>query len=253
VRSGRLYCVVGDRLLVYDFKQGAFRDIMPCPFRPILIVTGKVRISVSPDEKHLAFPEPIYEERERRSKAEYLPGAEAAPTGLAQGRDTRLVVVDLRTRKQTRMPTPFTSPHPKGGSRFREPPPLVWMDAKTVLLGRGDRAVGGRVSRGLATVNVETGEMRDVVAIPGDHHTRPSFHVRERDGAVRLLLSRGRWRVTSFVINFESGRLLEATLDSDFRMGVVGDSRTLFHRDIPLDISAGVSQFKASPDGRGCI
>ncbi len=249
--AGRLYAVVGDKLMVYDFRAGASREIMARPFRDI----WELRIAISPDERHLAFPEPV-QEGERWSKAVPLAGASPAPSELPEGYsymlNTRLVVVDLATGKQTRMPTPFGSPYISGGSRSRDPsPPLVWTDANTVLLGRGDWAVKGRPRRALATVDVRTGQMRHVAGIPGDHHTVPSLVVRETGRQVRLVLTRSPWVTDICRVDLAAGRLVEdPVIGPKSRLQTVNGVRRILHEGRPLAGSEEVTHAAVSPDGK---
>jgi len=249
--AGRLYAVVGDRLRVYDFRTGASRDIMARPYRNI----WRLRIAISPDEKRLAFPEPVQDER--WSKAVPLAGASPAPSELPEGYrymlTTRLVVVDLATGKQTRLPTPFSSPYPTGGGERITPLslPLVWTDANTVLIVRGDWAVNGRPRRAVGTVDVRTGKMWHMAGIPGDHHTVPSLVVRETDRQVRLLLTRSRRVTDVYRVDLAIGALVEdPVIGPKFRLQTVNSVRRILHEGRPLAGSEKVTHAAVSPDGK---
>jgi hypothetical protein len=249
-RSGRLYCRVGERIVVYDFRRGAVRSAVPKPFP---MHYDYPRFAVSPDERRIAFPN---KRGWGGSKPKDLPGAKAAPSGLDKGfrwmLDTHLVVANLAVGELLRLPTPFASPFPEGGDGHQPPPPLIWQDHKTILVVRGDRAEKGRPTRGLAIVNAETGEMRDVAPIAGDHHVVPGFAV-TKDGEVRLTLAphhnlKASYR--SYRIDLKAGRLVEDTrlapgLDVSHEGG-----RHLVCAGRRLKGSENMSQVRVSADAR---
>ena len=236
--SGRLYCVRDDRFAVYDFERGAFRDIMERPFASELC--SYTRMVVSADERRMVFCE--LGSFEKWSKAEDLAGAESIP---ADWDDVRLVVVDLESGKQTRMPVPFGSPFSTGGGRLHKPaPPLAWMDSNTVLVVRKDRAFCG-----VAVVDVTTGEMWDVAGLPGGHDTTPSFGT-DKDGQVRVYLTKEKMTST-YAIDFEVGSLFEEnSLGSFFDFGYVDGARHILHGGKCIEESGEATMVAVSPDGK---
>ncbi|HUT30265.1 MAG TPA: sigma-70 family RNA polymerase sigma factor [Sedimentisphaerales bacterium] len=293
--SGRVYCVQGARLVVYDFKRFAWRDIMSRPFGRFLKFPGHRRIgkgyarrmAISLDERHLAFTEPnvppmrmefyvdevndvgidvpLYSHQEYH-KAKDLPDAEPQDgdeeSWVRYHRDTKLVVLDLTTGEQVRMPTPFASPFGTSsgggyGNGGVEPPPIVWHDDNTVLVARGDRFFEGRLWLGIAAVDIGTGQMYDVAGIPGIagyHNAIPGFRV-GKEGRVRVTLiteaKEGfkRWVETTYKVNLEEDSLLEeVTLAPDLSIGSMEGTPCILYKDSPIEQSKHAALVEVSPD-----
>jgi hypothetical protein len=254
VRSGRLYCVQGKRLVVYDLRNRAVRDLMANPFHAILSSGRDIRVAVSPDEKHLAFAVPI--NMEERIKSAPLLGAVAVQSSLDEGYrhvlSQRLVIVDLETGEQLLMPTPFAPPNTWGfGTLFPPPPPLVWRNPREILIVRGDRSDGGRPSRGVAAIDVKTGNMWDVLAVPGGIQTGTSFTVRQHDGAVRLVLGHHEWGEREYIVDQDAARLFEENgLGSQVQVGYSAGTACLTQDGVTIPNPRGFRQMKASSDGK---
>jgi RNA polymerase sigma factor (sigma-70 family) len=268
-RSGRVYCVQGQRLVVYDFERYAWRDITARPFDWEIHQGGfgmpgrSTRIAVSPDEEHLAYTEPrtltlsaddrpVYEWSD---KVMDMPGVEPAPSLLAKGlrhlEDTKLVIVELKSGKQVRMPTPFGSVFGGGHGRGSgAPPPTIWLNNTTVLLGIGTPRSG------IAAADIRTGEMWDIAGIPGTGEYAPAsadFGVDEDRRAYITLLQRFErsMRESTYRIDFDEGSLFEEpALAGDFSIGYTEGTRCILHRNNPVDQSQGVSLLRVSGDGR---
>lgn len=294
--SGRVYCVQGVRLVVYDFKRLAWRDIMSRPFGRFLKFPGHRRIgkgyarrlAISLDERHLAFTEPnvppmrmefyvdevndvgidvpLYSYQEYH-EAKDLPDAEPQDgedeSWVRHHRDTKLVVLDLTTGEQVRMPTPFASPFGDSvgggyGNGGVEPPPMVWHDDSTVLVARGDRFFEGRLWLGIAAVDIRTGQMYDVAGIPGIagyHEAFPGFRV-GKEGRVRVtLLTEAkvgfkRWCETTYKVDMEEGSLFEeVTLAPDLSIGSVEGTACVLYKDSLIEQSENAALVEVSPDG----
>ena len=148
--SERLYRIVGSgglTLRLYDFAKGACRDIMELPGLPDLN-RSRGRIAVAPDHKRLAY----YGAKEPRFIGGFV-----------------LVIVDLDggTCQEVGPTIEYLSTSSYDG----EHPPFVWLDSDTVLVVRtsGLNAQNSLVdaAQAVAALNVSSGEMRDVVTLPG--------------------------------------------------------------------------------------
>ncbi|MHC4645852.1 MAG: sigma-70 family RNA polymerase sigma factor [Planctomycetota bacterium] len=236
--SGRLYCFRGDKLVVYDFEHCAFRNIMGRPFDSHL--SDYTRIAVSPNERVLAYPE--LGTFEKWSRAQDLAGAEPIP---ADNDEVRLVIVDLASGKQTRMPIPFTSPFGKGGGSLHNfPPPIIWMDSNTVLVVRKDRDYCG-----VAVIEITTGMMWDVAGLPRGHETTPNLGI-DKDRQVRLYLTKE--KITStHAIDFDKGLLFETNpLGPFFEFTYIGAERHITFQHKPIEESGRATSVTLTPDER---
>jgi hypothetical protein len=261
--SGRFYCIQGDRLVVYDFQRGIWRDIMAKPFDWEIVppsfggVGCSTQIVVSPDQRHLAYTEPsvmkLLHNPNRTTlawsdKATELPGADTFQSELQPGlrylENAKLIVVNLETGQQIRMPTPFGSLfRSRSGFGGRGPrsgiaTPLLWRDNTTILLGVGTPR------RGVAEVDTETGEMWDIAGVPDEGYSG-NFRLAE-DGQVYLTLGSSTYRV-----DFEEGSLFEApSIMGDFSIERSQGTRCIMHKDKPIDYSQNTAWMQVSPDGR---
>jgi hypothetical protein len=256
--TSRLYCLRKGKLEVFDFKKGAYKEIMNYPFLANryyeILFKDRINIAVSPDERRMAFTEPNQLTFIDNNDVANLPGVEPAPSGLLGGYkymlDTRLVVSDLQTGTLTRLPTLFCSAFPKGGSLFSRPPLITWSDANTVLILRGDRAFQGRPTRGIAAVNVNTGRMWDIAAIPGYSYPYPSFNISGSDNNIRLYLTSNRINISYKIDVSGTGLSEDNNIGNNIYMGYSDNTPTLFHDKELVEDSQNFTLVNSSPDGR---
>jgi RNA polymerase sigma factor (sigma-70 family) len=291
--SGRLYCVQGERLVVYDFQRYAWRDITNRPFGRYLKFPGHRqigqgyarRMAISLDERHLAFTEPnvppkrmefyvdevnevgidvpLYSHQEYH-KAKDLPKAEPQDGDeklwVRNGRNTKLVVLDLTTSEQVRMPTPFAPPFETSGmsgNRDAKPPPIAWHDDNTVLVARGDRFFEDELWMGIAAVDIGTGQMYDVAGFPGIvgyHNAIPGFRVGKK-GQIRVTLlteaKEGfkRWVETTYKVDMQEGSLFEEViLSPDLSIGCIEGTPCILYKNSPIEHSKHAAMVEVSPD-----
>ena len=110
----------------------------------------------------------------------------------------------------------------------------------------------GRAARGVASVNVNTGEMRDLAFVPGDHHGAPVFIKRPNHDAPRVELSMFKQRHRkAYRVDLERGSLMpDPSLGPEFRFEYDGEDLYLLERERRLDDSHGANYAATCPDGR---
>jgi len=178
----------GATLRLYDFARCAYRDVtkLPGAFR------SDYSITVSPDHGRLAYC---------KAKEPLFVGG------------FMLVVVNLNTGTSREVGPLIEYYYPS--SHLVEYPPFVWLDSETVLVVRMSKPTEqgsiGEPPYMLTTVNVLTGDTRDVLTFPGDPaKLRPPAW----DGSAHVTVVSDRYR-----IDIERGRLVR-----DYSAG------ELFHR-----------------------
>lgn len=235
--SGRLYFFARgpdeDRLCVYDFHKGAYREIISIASAG----WGPGTIAISPDHKRLAYFEHDYSK-----KAAFL----------------LLNVVDIEA-KSIQQPCPSVQYICASGGLKPNTPPFIWLDAENILFVRWDRNKRANLT---TTANVVTGEMKDIVVLPGEpfrlrHHLLPpskvsAAHLNLYEGPPRSdygYYARGQYR-----IDLEGGRLIEDdSIGGEYCLCNVKGAEGLYHRARLIEERKGVRQVAVSPDGKHII
>ncbi len=245
--SGRLYATAGRNLRVFDFRKRAYRDIcrvdLPGEGSGGITQWLKVSIAVSKDHRRLAF---------------FVGLGEAQP-GMAPCA-FRLHVVDLeKGTMQALGPVVYSAFFPGGYGMICDPPPMVWLDAKTILLVHDvPKHVPKDPARTfflevdetrVATLDVATGGLTDLVTLPrragglGEPHLRPPGN----DGVPRIVI-RG---LGQYRIDVQAKRLIEDDrTGGDYRWSRGPKPERLLFSTMLLAEEDTIPEISVSPDGR---
>jgi len=252
----RLYSLYRGKLRVYDFRLGASREVLrihdgghyPSQSPP----------KVSPDHKRLAY----FRHARGTEKPGYL-------EQLGGRRDQLLTVVDMES-KDVLEPCAYTAYlGPLFGVESVFPsPPFTWVDPQNILFVRthipaenisgNTTHLNDRIKYWLATADIGTGEIKDVVAIP---RTEVTFLPRDSQGTVSLAIAGyGRYR-----LDIKARKLIEIEDEDEEVIGQYrlcrrdrdsGRNRRrpvysrLYHNEELIDVSRQKIHISVSPDGK---
>ena len=223
--EGQLYGQAGSddegvmTLRVLDFRTCAYRDIIELEDE-----LEYTTLAISPEHNRLAY-------------------FVKDPNG------NLLTVVDIASGQVTHpiAPIEFEIPHISSLNWYA--PPLVWIDANRVVCIRTEvwgRNIGEATNK-VAIIDVTTGEMEDVVALPGNPHARFfGMTQKYKQAGPRIRIS----NFGEFSIDLEERKLIEdETVHGDY---LVSDEY-LFYDEQELGEPSGHKDLEISPDGERAI
>ncbi|MHC4212410.1 MAG: HEAT repeat domain-containing protein [Planctomycetota bacterium] len=223
--EGRLYGQAGSddegvmTLRVLDFRTCAYRDIIELEDE-----LEYTTLAISPEHNRMAY-------------------FTRDPNG------NLLTVVDIASGQVTHPIAPIEFKIPFISSLNWYAPPLVWIDANRVVCIRTEvwgRNIGEATNK-VAIIDVTTGEMEDVVALPGNPHARfVRMTQKYKQAGPRIQIS----NFGQFSIDLEERRLIEdETVNGDY---LVSDEY-LFYDEQELGEPSGHKDLEISPDGERAI
>jgi hypothetical protein len=138
------------RLYLIDLRRQAFAEMAEMP------QLWHEEIAVSPDYRRLA-----YVDRNRRSE-------DSSAIGRTRFGHTSFIfgIVDLRTGRQETSLDGFNYAQPMTGGFSGPSPPMFWLDEQRLLFVRTVTPEAGEPSNMLTTVDVVSGELKEVATIP---------------------------------------------------------------------------------------
>jgi RNA polymerase sigma factor (sigma-70 family) len=238
-RDGKLYEVDekdgNATFRVYDCAKFAYRDLLRVPWTPWI---GEVQ--VSPDNRRLAYFGP---------KQSVSDTGETIWIGIPM-----LNVVDLQTNTTSIVGEPLQHVDPPFSSVSTDAkPPFQWLDSTTILVVQSKSERTGRfgtIRRTLSSVNVETGETKDLIDLPGNEFNSAWLDYDEWEDRLVLDLH----NLGQFTVDVRNRTLSEYdSIGGVFRMTEDRYSATLYHGPKVLSTTAGKRDYAVSPDKRQIV
>ena len=207
---------LGLTLRVYDFAKAAYRDLEVSPgHREPVRDRDPERVAISADHRRLAY----FERYSGRA------------SGTAFGGAFVLCIVDVEAKTVNHVGPiiGYIGWNPSNPEPW--PPPLIWLDSEKVLFVRDVKT--DKLTRWMSTIDVLTGEMRDVMKMPGES-ILGAVSLYAPDGASPAYMHMalyGRYR-----IDVEGGKLIEDdTIGGDFSFYRGEDGTEVRHGDEIID------------------
>lgn len=215
-------------LKVLDFEKSAYRDIAV-----VEIGTPGLKMAISPDHKRLAY-------------------FVRDPNGYS------LTVVDVESGEVTLPCEPVKLIIPLIASSLGDGPQLAWIDSENVLClcseisEKDPNALVGFYEQGvhkLVRMDTTTGEMEDIVVLPGNANVRFAPTMIRGNMGIGLLYQVQHGGLGYYRVDIEARKLVE---DNRFAGGYGLHSGYLFHEEKELG-PADRTDVKVSEDGRRCL
>ncbi|MCL4691477.1 MAG: RNA polymerase sigma factor [Candidatus Hydrogenedentes bacterium] len=239
-RAGKLYTLtpLGDEATfrLYDFDMRAFRDLICIPWK------SWIRdVQISPNGRYMAY---------------FMPVQERTTTGalvVMAGQPATLHVVDFETGSVAPVAGPIEHVSSPASNDLLALPPMLWFNEAEVLLVRAEQGPSGSldsVTRYLASANIHTSELTDLLAVPGNYFNRVRLRPGEWDERPVLDVT----NLGRFTIDADSKTLTEYDgIGGDFRLTRKESGRTLFDGSRKVAEMWGNGDHLVSPDGRRVV